>query len=110
MENIQRFAKKHEKYTTLLSIVNLTCEVSESEFKTGKNNKLQYAIQTFHVVAKYLHEKNQISSELLEQCEKMSEEEIELYINDTIELWNKVVPIVKRVWRFLKSLKCSKKN
>lgn len=110
MDEIKNLISKREKYTTLISIVNLVCEVSENHTDSdGNKSKLRYAIQMFHVVAKELHAQEKIDNALYEQCEKLTEEQIEEYINDAIELWNKVVPLLKRIKRYIKSLKCCKK-
>ena len=109
MEQIKNLISRREKYATLISIVNLVCELSESSTDKGDKSKLGYAIQMFHVVAKELHAQDKITNDLYEQCEKLTEEQIEEYINDAIELWNKVVPVLKRTKKFFKSLKCCKK-
>jgi hypothetical protein len=111
MDKFQNLISKRENYTTLISIVNLVCEIAETNPESDKagGNKLRYAIQMFHVVAKELHLEDKITNDLYEQCEKLTEEQIEEYINDAIELWNKVVPLFKRIKKFIKSIKCCKK-
>tara|TARA_Y100001973_G_C5098772_1_gene281496 strand:- start:123 stop:446 length:324 start_codon:yes stop_codon:yes gene_type:complete len=107
MDKFEKLISKHENYTTLISVVNLVCEISEKG--SDGQDKLRYAIQMFHVVAKELKSQNKIPDDLYEQCEKLTEEEVESYINDAIELWNRIVPLFKRIKRILKSLKCCKK-
>ena len=104
MDKIQELISTHEKYTTLISVVNLVCELSETS-SDPEQTKLSYAIQMFHVVAKELRANDKITNDLYEQCEKLTEEQIEEYINDAIELWNKAVPLFKRIKKFVKSLK-----
>lgn len=111
MDEIKNLISKKEKYNSLVSIVNLVCEISENhKDPEEKQSKLSYAIQMFHVVVKELHSQDKIDNDLYEQCEKLTEEQTEQYINDTIELWNKIVPLFKRIKKLFKSLKCCKRK
>lgn len=109
MDKFDNFISKHDKYDTILSVFNLVCEITEKEKMTGID-KLIYATQMFHVVAKELHRQEKISEELWEQCEKLSEDEIQSHVEDVIDLWNKTVPILKMLRKFFKGLKCCKVN
>lgn len=105
MDKFENFISKHENYDTVLSVFNLVCEITEKEKMTGED-KLVYATQMFHVVAKELHRQEKISDDIYEQCEKLDEEQIKSYVNGVIEMWNKAVPILKRIKNALKKLKC----
>ena len=109
MDKFDNFISKHDNYDTILSVFNLVCEITEKEKMTSED-KLIYAGQMFHVVAKELHRQEKISDELWEQCERLSEDQIKSYIEDVIKLWNKTVPILKMLRKFFKRLKCCKGN
>lgn len=109
MDKFDNFISKHEKYNTIISVFNLVCEIIEKEKMSGEE-KLVYATQMFHVIAKELHRREKISDELWEQCENLNEDQVESYIEDVIGLWNKTVPIFKMLKKFFKRLKCCKRN
>jgi hypothetical protein len=109
MDKFENFISKHENYNTIISVFNLVCEITEKEKMNG-TDKLVYATQMFHVIAKELHRKEKISDELWEQCEKLDEKQVQAYINQVVELWNKAVPIFKKIRKFFRKvinkLKC----
>ena len=104
MDKFEKYIASRKSYDTLISVFNLVCEIAEKE---KSDDKLVYACQLFHVIAKNLHEQGKISDELWTQCEFLGDKAVESYITDIVGLWNKVVPIFKRLKRMLKKLKCS---
>ena len=105
MDKFENYISKHENYNTLMSVFNLVCEITEGE-KMSPKDKFVYASQMFHVVAKELHRKGKISDDLWKQCEHLDEEQVKTHIDQVIELWNKAVPILKRIRKSLRKLKC----
>lgn len=105
MDNIEKFIQKQENLNSVIAVVNVVCEYSENQ-----EDKLSYAVRTFHVFAKELHKHGKISKELYETCEYYSEEQIKKYINDVIIIWNKHRPIIQRIRHMLRKLKCCKPN
>ena len=99
MEDLGKFMDKGS-YTSLVSVVNLVCEIAE---KTRTDDKHAYAVNIFHKVAAELKADGKISASLYQQCKNMSAGDLEEAIIDTIALWNKVVSNYKRLRRFLRS-------
>jgi hypothetical protein len=98
MEDFNTFLDK-SKYTSLVSIVNLVCEISE---KKTKRDKHAYALNIFQTVLAELKAHNRISDTLYHQCKNLSASDIDDAITDTIQLWNKVVPLFKRIRRWVR--------
>lgn len=109
MEKIEKFVNNQKKLTTVIAVINAVSEYTEKERKTGVD-KLDYGLRMFHVLVKELRKHDKISQELAEQCERLTEHEVEDYINDVVSIWNRTVPILKRLKRFMRKLKCSKKE
>lgn len=105
MEKIKNFVSKQENINSIVAVVNIICEYSEKEVKSGEE-KLHYAVRMFHVFVKELRKNDKISQELYDECENITEVEIEKYINDIIKIWNRSVPLLKKLKRFLRKLKC----
>ena len=101
MESRIRDIVAHSKdHKTIISIVNLACEIAEKEKHTGED-KLKYAVDIFHIISDELHTQGKISDELFTQCEKLTSKDLEHYINEVVALWNKVVPLLKRLRKWL---------
>ncbi len=105
MEKIENFVAKQENISSIVSVINIVCEYSEKEVKSGEE-KLHYAVRMFHVFVKELYRRDKITDELYAECENITEDQIENYINDVIRIWNRVVPMFKKLKRFLRKLKC----
>ena len=108
MEKIEKFVSKQENVQSFIAVMNIVCEYSEKEVKSGEE-RLHYAVRMFHVFAKELHKREKITDELYEECEKLTEEEIQKYINDVIKIWNRSVSLTKKIQRILRNVKCCKK-
>ena len=108
MEKIEKFVSKQENVQSFIAVMNIVCEYSEKEVKSGEE-RLHYAVRMFHVFAKELHKREKITDELYEECEKLTEEEIQKYINDVIKIWNRSVSLTKKIQRILRNIKCCKK-
>ena len=108
MEKIQNFVYKQENINSVIAVLNIVCEYSEKVVKSGED-KLQYAIRMFHVILKELHRQEKISEDLYNECSQLTEEQIEKYINDIIKIWNRAVPVLKKLKQILRNLKCCKK-
>ena len=105
MEKIEKFVGKQENISSVIAVINIVCEYSEKEVKSGEE-KLHYAVRMFHVFVKELHKKDKISQELFDECQNITEEQIEKYIKDIIKIWNRSVPLLKKLKRFLRNIKC----
>jgi len=105
MEKIEKFVSKQENISSVIAVVNIVCEYSEKEVKSGEE-KLHYAVRMFHVFVKELLKKEKISQELYEECEKLSEEQVEKYISDIVKIWNRSISLWKMGKRYLRNLKC----
>lgn len=101
MEKVQNIVNNSKDLETLIGVINLTCELAEKSEKQPED-KLNYAVRMFHVVAKELNKHGKIPDELLQECEKITEQQLTSYIKDVIEMWNKAVPFIKRVKKLLK--------
>ena len=108
MEKIQSIVNNSKDIETLVGVINLTCELAEKSQKNSED-KLNYAVRMFHVVAKELNKHGKISDEILQECEKITEQQLSSYIKEVIELWNKAVPIIKRIKKVLNKLKLCRK-
>ena len=108
MEKIEKFVSKQENVQSFIAVINIVCEYSEKEVKSGEE-RLHYAVRMFHIFAKELHKREKITDELYEECEKLTEEEIQKYINDVIHIWNRSVSLTKKIQRILRNVKCCKK-
>ena len=108
MEKIEKFVSKQENIVSIIAVINIVCEYSEKEVKSSEE-RLHYAVRMFHVFAKELHKREKISQELYEECEKLTEDQVEKYINDVISIWNRSVSLLKKLKRFLRNVKCCKK-
>ena len=103
MENISKYLQSDKKFTTLISIVNLVCEISEGS-KTKKNGTIDkhvYAVQMFQAVVTELRAQGKISETLYFRCKNLTPDNLDDAIVDTIALWNRVVPLYKRLRRLL---------
>lgn len=109
MEKIQKHVSKQEQLITVISVINVVCEYVEKEKKTGQD-KIHYAVRMFHIFAKELHKQDKISNTLYGECEMLTEDQVEDYINDVIHIWNRSVSLWKKLKRFLRNVKCSKKE
>ena len=108
MEKMESFIENQENISSVISVINIVCEFAEKEKKTSED-KLQYAVRIFHVMAKELHRREKISDVLYGECEMLTEDQIEKYVNDVIKIWNRSVSLYKRAQRFLRNVKCCKK-
>ena len=108
MEKIENFIEKQENVGSVISVINIVCEFAEKEKKSGED-KLHYAVRMFHVLAKELHKREKISDVLYGECEMLTEEQTEKYVNDVVRIWNRSVSLYKRAQRFLRNVKCCKK-
>jgi len=108
MEKIEKFITKQENISSVIAVVNIVCEYSEKEVRSGEE-KLHYAVRMFHVFVKELHKRDKISQELYVECEQITEEQIEKYIKDVINIWNRSVSLFKKIGRCLRNIKCCKK-
>ena len=108
MEKIEKFVSKQENIVSIIAVINIVCEYSEKEVKSGEE-RLHYAVRMFHVFAKELYKREKISQELYEECEKLTEDQVEKYINDVISIWNRSVSLLKKLKRFLRNVKYCKK-
>jgi len=105
MDKIEKFVAKQENIKSFIAVVNIVCEYSEKEVRSGEE-KLHYAVRMFHVFVKELYKRDKISEDLYEQCEELTETDVDKYINDVITIWNRSIPVIKKIRRFFRKLKC----
>ena len=108
MEKIEKFITKQVNISSVIAVINIVCEYSENEVRSGEE-KLHYSVRMFHVFVKELRKRDKISQELYDECEAITEEQIEKYINDVVKIWNRSVSLWKKVRRCLRNIKCCKK-
>ena len=98
MEKIEKFIGKQENISSVIAVINIVCEYSEKEVRSGEEK-----------LHKELRKRDKISQELHVECEAITEEQIEKYINDVVKIWNRSVSLWKKVRRCLRNIKCCKK-
>lgn len=104
MDEFDKFLDK-SNYSSLVSVVNLVCEIAE---KSKDMDKHSYAVNIFQRVTAELRAHGKITATLHQQCKNLSADDLENAIVDTIAMWNKVVSIWKRVRRMIRS--CRRSN
>lgn len=102
MGDVEIYIQSQESCRTLLSVINLVCEISEGSKNNKGEDKHVYAVQMFQTVISELRRRNKISETLYFQCKALTPDDVGNAISDTIVLWNRVVPLWKRLWRSLR--------
>lgn len=98
MEEFDKFLDK-SNYSSLVSVVNLVCEIAE---KSKEKDKHTYAVNIFQRVTAELRAHGKISATLYQQCKNLSADDLDDAIVDTIAMWNKVVSVYQRLRRLLR--------
>ena len=92
--------EKTKNLESMVGVINFLCEVVEVHTskkinKTDEKRKL--ALDFYKLVLAKLYANKKISAELYDTCKSIEDKDLEKYIDDVVEIWNRSRPLLQRL-------------